>query len=74
MNPEGEDLVQEQDPQEVDLEELIQQHTGQVIEGEEALVEDEQATLKLLERLNCFGGIENKRKGNNRPNPPSCRA
>ena len=41
LNPEGEDPPQEHDPQGVDLEDLIQQHTGQVMEGEEAAVEDE---------------------------------
>ena len=44
LNPEDENpVVQEQGPQDVDLEDLIQQHTGQVIEGEEAAAEDEQA-------------------------------
>ena len=42
LNPEGEDLVEEP-LQDVDIEELIQQHTGQFMEGEEAAVEDEQA-------------------------------
>ena len=42
LNPEGENPVVQEGDLEVDLEDLIQQHTGQVVEGEEAAVEDEQ--------------------------------
>lgn len=65
LNPEDEDLAeQEQADQQVDLEDLIRQHTGQVIEGEEAAVEDEQGVemaapscseaLRALELLQSF--------------------
>jgi len=42
LNPEGENPAQEQDSEGVDLEDIIQQHTRQVTESEEAAVEDEQ--------------------------------
>lgn len=43
LNLEGEDLVvEEQELQEVNVEDLIQQHPRQGIEGEEAAIEDEQ--------------------------------
>jgi len=60
LNPEGEDLaVQEQDLQEVDLEDLIQQHTGQVLEGEEAAAEDEEVVeIVVLSRAEALKAVE----------------